>query len=404
MPENRTLLIVDDEPATLDGYRAYLSPESSVRKIRKSSRREAEGDGVKLESGGEAPYRLLVATNGEEAVAIAEREISEGRPIAAGFFDVKLGAGIDGLQTIQRVRALDSSIHCVVVTAYQDRSVDEINQLFGDEFKDHWDYLNKPFNPGEIVQKARQMVSAWNRRRQLDEMYSQLIRAERLAAVGQVARGVGHEFGNILLRIMGKTDLALMEKDVTKIHEHLKVAMSAAERAGVIVRNLQSFAKAEPQYVNTGLDRPLDEALSLVNHEMTKASLKVERDYKSVRNVRIDQGAIAQVFLNLLINAIHASSPGGMIRLVVTDESNVIGAPGVSAQVIDTGSGMASEVLSRIFEYAFSTKGDFGSGLGLAISKELIDAHRGAIDVVSVPGKGSTFKVWLPISSLGQEG
>ena len=216
-------------------------------------------------------YNLLLAKSGEEAVEIVKKEMAAGRRVAAGFFDVKLEGGMDGLSTISAIKAMDKEIRCVVVTAYHDRSVEEINQLFGEEFKDQWDYLNKPFTQGEIVQKARQMVAAWNRKRELDAVNQQLVRSERLAAVGQVARGVGHEFGNILLRIIGKTDLALMEKDVTKIHDHLKVVMTAAERAGTIVRNLQSFSKTEPKFQVASITRrPLDESLSLVNHELVK--------------------------------------------------------------------------------------------------------------------------------------
>jgi CheY-like chemotaxis protein len=245
MEENRTILIVDDEQETLKGYQDFLTPKE-IGVVRKSSRK-LYGTGPS-ETPAVEKYHLLLAESGEEAIKIFESEMKQGRRIAAGFFDVKLGAGMDGLATIHALKSLDPELHCVVVTAYHDRSVDEINQLFGENFKDQWDYLNKPFTQSEIVQKARQMVAAWNRKQKLEVMTQQLIRSERLAAVGQVARGIGHEFGNILLRIMGKVDLALMEKELTKSHDHLKVALKAAERAGVICRNLQSFSKADPQF------------------------------------------------------------------------------------------------------------------------------------------------------------
>lgn len=394
MEENRTLLIVDDEAETLKGYASFLNPKEAVVP-RKSSRR-LYGTGsqdVIVQEG----YRVLLASSGEEAVQLFKDEAKAGKRIAAGFFDVKLGSGMDGLATIHAIKSMDKDIHCVVVTAYQDRSVEEINQLFGEDFKDQWDYLNKPFTQGEIVQKARQMVSAWNKRRQIEYLHGQLIRTERLAAVGQVARGIGHEFGNILLRIMGKIDLSLLEKDQKKVQEHLQVAMKAAERAAVIVRNLQSFSKTEPNFQHESLQRPMDEALTLISHELTKASVQVEKQYQEVPAVRQDVGAMAQVFLNLLINAIHAMPQGGKIKIELKPSPSPDGKSGVGISIQDSGTGIAPEVLPRIFDYAFSTKGDSGSGLGLSVSKEIIESQGGMIQVQTQVGQGTCFQIWLPI-------
>jgi signal transduction histidine kinase len=391
---NRTLLIVDDEPETLKGYAEFLTPAEGV--ARRSSRNKAPSDiGAGASAGGSVTetYRLLLAQSGEEALELVRTELAEGRRVAAGFFDVKLAGGMDGLATIQAIKQLDHDIHCVVVTAYHDRSVEEINQLFGEDFKDQWDYLSKPFTQGEIVQKARQMVAAWNRTRQAEAMTQQLIRSERLAAVGQVARGVGHEFGNILLRIMGKTDLALMEKDVDKVHAHLQVVMTAAERAGSIVRNLQSFSRSEPSYQMGSITDPVDESLSLVNHELVKNSIKVEKKYSSVPPVRMDAGGLSQVFLNLFINASHAMIGGGVITITIEPDKMK---GGVAVRVADTGPGIHPDVLPRIFDFAFTTKGDRGSGLGLSVSREIVEAHGGHLDVWTEPGKGTEFTVWLP--------
>ncbi len=395
-PENRRILIVDDEPETLKGYAEFLQPASTAP-ARRSSRREAGAAGESTTA--TENYELLLAPSGEKALELMQASLASEQTIAAGFFDVKLEGGMDGLETIQAIRKLDPRIHCVVVTAYQDRSVEEIHRLFGEEFKDQWDYLNKPFTQGEITQKARQMVSAWNRKRQLEWMNAQLIRSERMAAVGQVARGVGHEFGNILLRIMGKADLALMEKDPAKIQEHLKVVLAASERAGVIVRNLQSFSKTEPSLQSAPLTQPLETSLSLVNHELTKASIKVVRDFKETAELRIDTGALGQVFLNLFINAIHAMPKGGTLTLSLEAAKNPQGREGVRAIIQDTGTGIPAEVLPRIFETAFTTKGDQGSGLGLSVSKDILEAHGGTIEALSPPGKGAQFILWLPRSS-----
>lgn len=369
------------------GYQDFLAPETQTPTERKSSRRaesaspRASGDG----------YQIFSASTGEQAIEIVKKELAAGRQIAAGFFDVKLGPGIDGLTTIQRLKKLDPDIRCVVVTAYHDRSVDEIGQLFGDEFKDHWDYLNKPFTQGEIVQKARQMVAAWNREKRLELLQGELVKSERLAAVGQVARGVGHEFGNILQRILGKADMALDEKDPAKQKEHIEVILSASERAGVIVRNLQSFSKPESKFTHAKLSEPLEQALSLINHEFVKFKVKLERKISNVSETRLDVGGLAQVFLNIMINATHAMTAGGTLTVTLSEEDG-----GVSCRIRDTGTGIPKDVLPRIFDYAFSTKGDSGSGLGLAISKEIVESHGGKIVVTTEMGKGTEFRVWIP--------
>ena len=140
------------------------------------------------------------------------------------------------------------------------------------------------------------MVASWNRKIQLRMTFKRLIASERLAGIGQVAQGVGHEFGNILLRIMGKADLAAMEQDTDKIKQHLEAIIQAAERAGVIVRNLQSFSKTERKLEQVRVDRPIKEALSLVDHELTKASILVETNLTETPPVQIDTGALGQVF------------------------------------------------------------------------------------------------------------
>ena len=374
---NSTMLIVDDEPETIKRYADFLAPP---------------GAPISSGSPGER-YNLLLAKTGEEAIKLVQSELAQGRRVAAGFFEVKLGVDMDGLATLQAIRALDQDIHCTVVTADQGRCVDEVNEVFGLDFKDQWDYLNKPFTRGEVVQKARQMSAAWNRKRQVEVMTQQLIRSERLAAVGQVARGVGHEFGNILLRIIGKTDLALMEKDAEKIKAHLAVVMTAAERAGGIVRNLQSFSKTVPAFQKAQISSPLDEALSLVNHELVKCSVKLEKKYSPVPPVRADVGGLLQVFLNLFLNATFSMLKGGLLTVTLTEAQG----PEVGGMKAGVAIRISSDVLPRIFEFAYTTKGDRGSGLGLSISREIVEAHGGKISVSTEVGIGTEFTVWLPL-------
>ncbi|MCC7441822.1 MAG: response regulator [Bdellovibrionales bacterium] len=393
--ENRNLLIVDDEPEALEGYRQFLAPPDRPGP-RSSSRRE--GSAAAATPHERETYTLFLASSGKEALQIFQRELGKGNEIAAGFFDVKLGGDMDGLQTIQAIKALSPDLHCVVVTAYQDRGVDEIQELFGEEFKDHWDFLNKPFSQGEIVQKARQMVAAWNRRRQLSIMQKQLVQAERLSAVGQVARGVGHEFGNLLQRIVGKVDLALVaHADPAKVKDHLETALKACERAGTMARNLQSFARNDMTRRPCSIASGAEDALTLMHHDLNKGSVTVVRDFREAPEVNADPSALGQIFLNLLINALHAMPQGGKLTVTVSAaDGGPDKKPGVACVVEDTGTGIPKDVLDRIFDYAFTTKGEKGSGLGLSISRGIAEEHGGTLTVASQPGRGAAFTLWLP--------
>lgn len=384
---NNRLLVVDDEKDIVQAYKDFLTPTSLAPK--KSSRSAA----APPESA--APgYQILTAHSGMDAVAVMLAEFKAGRRIAGAFFDVKMEGAIDGLQAIQEIWKIDPDVHCTVVTAYHDRNVDDIDSLFGPRFKDQWDYLNKPFTQAEIVQKARQMVAAWNRKRSLEQAQAQLVSSERLAAIGQVARGIHHEFGNFLQTIVGQADLALRVKEIEKVHEKLNVIIQAGEKASVIVRNLQSFSKSGAPRAKSDLSKILKDTVQLLNHEFKKKVVEIVDQTTSCSAFMGSSAEIEQVFLNLLINAVHAQANGGKIEIGCKDDGD-----SVVGWVKDYGTGIPADVLPRIFEYAFTTKGERGSGLGLSICKDIIDSHKGTITVETEAGKGTLFKIRLPRSA-----
>jgi signal transduction histidine kinase len=392
---NQRLLIVDDEKDIVQGYIDFLTPVRTAPK--RSSRSMAiSGAAPGLSNDAEAApeYEILTAYSGVDALALFKSEFEAGRRIAGGFFDVKMEGGLDGLQTVQEIWKIDPELHCTIVTAYHDRGINDIDQLFGARFKDQWDYLNKPFTQAEIVQKARQMLAAWNRKRHLEQTQEQLIRSEKLAAIGQVARGIGHEFGNLLHSIVGRADLALIERDPGKLKEKLEAILHAAEKASVIVKNLQSFAKGQPQAGPVQISQCMQSVLSLVGHQLKTNSIEVSIAAECQTPVIANAGEIEQVFLNLIINAIHAMPRVGKLELGCSQEGSE-----VRAWVKDTGTGIAPDVLPRIFEYAFTTKGEHGSGLGLSISKGIVEKYQGRIEVESTVGQGTIFTLRFPVAT-----
>ncbi len=179
--KNKTILCVDDEPGVLDTYRTILEEGkgqgtslqdllSARQRRRTAGTKGAFAEQEKIQT--KPSFRVLTASSGEEALEIVQHEISCDRRIAVGFFDMLMPGGIDGQETISRIRALDGQILCAVVTAYTDHSTMQIGEIF--ESQEDWLYFNKPFTMGELSQAAFHLVSAWNRRRREEVLVSQL--------------------------------------------------------------------------------------------------------------------------------------------------------------------------------------------------------------------------------------
>jgi two-component system, NtrC family, sensor kinase len=401
---NNRILVLDDEPGILDAYRLILQPGtgSGMPERRVVSSRSSAARAVAPATVAATAFEVQYVTSGEQALEVISAAVKAGKPFAGGFFDVKLGAGIDGIETIRRARELDASMLFVMVTAYQDRSIDEISRIFGSSFADRWDFLTKPFSSNEILQKSRNLISNWDRREkirqylaQIEDQQRQLVLSERLAAIGTLARGIGHEFGNILNRMMGMSELALAKDDPKEMKDTLKVIVSASERAGYIVRNLQALVKMQTERSSVDIHEPLRQALALVDHELKKASITLEEKYDlNLPHLHANRVELGQVFLNLIINATHAmeNKPGKLVLSTFLEGTNVC------VSISDTGTGIPEDIQAKVFEPLFTTKGDRGTGIGLSVSRKIITNHNGQIRLKSQVGQGTTFTIVLPVS------
>lgn len=166
----RTIICVDDEEPVLDSYKQILSQSEEDDEIADilSMAGERNGDLAKEDNLSKVEYNLLFAESGAKAVEMVNAELAAGRKVAAGFFDMRM-PGMDGYETIKAIRELDPNILCTVVTAYTDRTVAQIRELFPHDKQDELLYFKKPFSPEELEQSALNMVSAWNRKRKLEE-------------------------------------------------------------------------------------------------------------------------------------------------------------------------------------------------------------------------------------------
>jgi PAS domain S-box-containing protein len=241
----------------------------------------------------------------------------------------------------------------------------------------------------------------------------QLHRSQRLEAVGRLAGGVAHDFNNLLMVITGYSQMLLDNTHPgDPAHGDLEQVVKAAQRATDLTRQLLAFSRRQvvrPASVNLNtlvedmdrmLRRMLSDDIALTTHLLPE-----------LEAVRADPGQIEQVVLNLALNARDAMRDGGQL-IVETDNVRVDGEaphgqlvpPGdyVTLSVIDNGPGMEPQVLSRIFEPFFTTK-EHGTGLGLSTSYGIVKQSGGDIWVDSKPGRGTTFRIYLPVAEKSAE-
>jgi PAS domain S-box-containing protein len=231
-------------------------------------------------------------------------------------------------------------------------------------------------------------------------------KAEKLEALGIAAGGIAHDFNNLLTAILGNISLATMELDPDEeAVERLTTAKKASLRAQELAQQLLTFAKGGAPVKKTASIVTLiqDAARLCVRSQGTRLEFSLP---ETLEPCDVDPGQISQVITNITVNAEHAMTNGGTIRIigenVFIDDEAAEGLPGrpgryVKISIRDHGIGIPEEYLKKIFDPYFSTKPQ-ASGLGLATAYSIVKNHHGFITVDSEPGVGSTFSVYLPAS------
>src|SRR6266545_4682457 len=236
---------------------------------------------------------------------------------------------------------------------------------------------------------------------ELRHKQDELVRSSKLAALGTFSAGIAHEFNNLLAGILGHAELGLMTDDVADKDYALNVAVKTCLRGKSITRGLLTFARRNDQRRELNQIRDaVEETLALVERELAKVNVRVERRLQPVPPTICDHGQIAQVLLNLITNARDAMADqgGGVITIELCQRGDRI-----ELSVADTGVGIAPELIDQIFQPFVTTKGALGgsatpgTGLGLAITHGIVESHGGTIAVRSEVGRGTMMRVSLPI-------
>jgi two-component system NtrC family sensor kinase len=251
---------------------------------------------------------------------------------------------------------------------------------------------------------AAQAALAMEHARLFEELrhkQDELVRSSKLAALGTFSAGIAHEFNNLLAGILGFAELGRTSDNVAEKDEALNVAVQACLRGRSITSGLLTFARrSDPQRGAHQIRDAVEETLTLVERELAKVNIRVERRLHPVPPTICDLGQISQVLLNLMTNARDAMmEQGGVITIDLSQRDGMI-----ELAVSDTGTGIAPELLDQMFQPFMTTKGALGgsktpgTGLGLAISYGIVESHGGTITPRSELGRGTTMTVRLPIT------
>ena len=235
-----------------------------------------------------------------------------------------------------------------------------------------------------------------------------LMVADRMASVGTLAAGVAHEINNPLASVIANLDMAMqdVESMVGRVElppdlaDELTDARAGADRVREIVRDLKIFSRAEEERQGAvDVIHVLESTIRMAWNELRHRA-KLVKKFEKVPLVEANESRLGQVFLNLLINAIHAIPMGSYETNRITIATSTDAQGRVVVSISDTGSGITDEVRARLFTPFFTTKPvGVGTGLGLAISHRIITQVGGAIDIDSEVGKGTTFRVTLPLAT-----
>ena len=270
----------------------------------------------------------------------------------------------------------------------------------GDELSD----LAQAFNQMAIDLKKAQEKIIQEAETRL-ELERSLRQSEKLATIGQLASGLAHEIGTPLNIISGRAELAKRRlENNEEVQKNLDIIVQQTERITKIIQQLLGFVrKKRPDQKALNISTILETTLDFLEQQVQKQRVRVVKEMKdNLPSVMGDPDQLQQVFLNLILNALQSMSEGGKLRLSVS--SKWISREGledgqrqyVEVCVEDTGVGMEREVIQNIFNPFFTTK-DKGTGLGLTVSHGIVQDHEGWVDVESEIGKGSVFKVYLPV-------
>jgi signal transduction histidine kinase len=378
------ILFIDDEPRVLRGLERMLHAEADA-------------------------WRLEFVTS----TASARNHLRE-EPFDAVVLDVSM-PGQTGLEFLQELRSDErlNQIQAVILTGLQDQTLKRQALDLGAT-----DLLTKPVSHEDLVARLRSALRIRAYHHELEARNTALeqavVESHKMRLVGVLAAGVVHDLNNIMAVIVGYSDLtALLASNDPELLDTVGHIRGAGERARKILRQILDLSRRNQHALSEcRLGDVVEECLELLRTSALKGVTIHWQKPETESTVLADATQMYQMLMNLCINAGQAMEGDGELTITVGDSlegaapmpGNGHG-PSVCLEVSDTGPGMTQAVLDHLFEPLFTTRGDKGgSGIGLMVVQRIVQSHGGRITVDSRPGQGTTFRVYLPVTSLSPVG
>jgi len=410
------VLIIEDQGSIHDDFRKILGGGAAEAEELVGARSAFFGEAEAEAPGSGGSLELSFAHQGDEGVEMCRRAAEEGRPYSMAFVDVRMPPGRDGIQTIASLWEVDPDLQCVICTAYSDYSFEQIVEKLG--HTDQLLILKKPFDPVEVRQLA---ASLTGKRELLDRLRGRMEELERARACAEAANqaksdflaNMSHEIRTPMNAILGYADLLTSSgASEDERSRYARTIRSSSDHLLTILNDILDISRIEASrlIVNTAdfsmFDLVREVAALMVGHADEKGlTLAIEAPRPIPEVIESDLVRVRQILLNLIGNAIKFTDRGHVKIVMRLDEIEESDHRYLCIDVSDTGSGIAQDKLSTIFD-AFSqadstsTRRHGGTGLGLTISRRLALLLGGDIEVESAPGRGSRFTLRLYAGEL----
>ncbi|MBS0419667.1 MAG: response regulator [Proteobacteria bacterium] len=469
-PRNRRILVVDDNPAIHEDFQKIF--RGSLAGAGDLSETEAAffGEAPSPETGATVDVEMDSAFQGEEALQRVVAALAENRPYAMAFMDVRMPPGWDGIETAVRIWQRDPHLQIVLCTAYSDYSWESMRAQLGRT--DRLVILKKPFDTVEALQLADSLIEKWRtsrqatlkmsaleqavrrRTRELEEvnqslqaeirgrklLESQLVQAQKLESIGQLAAGIAHEI-NTPIQYIGdsveflRSAVSSIEQVVGEYRQALDSLPESDSGGTLRARLVAAEEAAELPFLHAEIPRAFErtqqgiahvskivramkefsfpdareQSYSDVNHALQTTLVVARNEYKHVARIETHFGDIPevkcniselnQVFLNLIVNAAHAIQESGKCAAAGVISVRTLAAEGlVEIEIGDNGCGIPAENRNKVFDPFFTTKPvGRGTGQGLSIAyATVVQKHGGTLSFESEMGRGTTFRVRVP--------
>jgi signal transduction histidine kinase len=377
------ILVVDDE----------LGPRESLRMILKDQ------------------YELILADCGEEGV----EKMKEG-DIDLVLLDLKMKK-MSGIEALELMKEIDPSVGVVILTGYGTLETAQKAIRLGAA-----DYVSKPFDVTEITKTIKEILEKRGTEVEKEQMLErlktlnsdlegQLNSFKKLISSQKLYSSFFHEICNPLTSILGYVQILLMEigkkkgfadEDRERTQKYLQIIENELDRCRLLFRSFTNLAKSGRQDSKTSsLKMLIEETLALLKPQMDLKGIRIEKKMEvPASEIKLNDGQLKQVLLNLCINAMHAMRKGGTLTVGVRQDDGGM----IAVEVGDTGCGMDEETLRKAWEPFYTTKDPVtGSGLGLSISKGMVEKMGGKIGIESKKDEGTLVTITIPSGASAKE-